>query len=68
MNIETIKQSIEREDVSYEELAWLQSHPNEVIATGDATLCEWAGIDEDTFHKYQEAKGENQNVQTLHSK
>lgn len=57
MNLKTIQQSIEREDVSYEELAWLQSHPNEVIATGDATLCEWAGIDEDTFHKYQQAKG-----------
>ena len=61
MDIETIKQSIEAMDVSYEEVAWLQSHQNEVIATGDATLCEWAGIDEDTFHKYQQTmKKENE--------
>ena len=58
MNLETIRKSIERENISYEEIIWLQSHPNEVIETGDATLCEWAGIDEETFHKYQRVKEE----------
>lgn len=45
-----IKKSIENENVSYAELAYLESHKQQVLNTGDIELCQWAGITEEEYN------------------
>lgn len=45
-----IKKSIIKECVSYEELAYLESHKQQVLNTGDIELCQWAGITEEEYN------------------
>jgi hypothetical protein len=45
-----IKKSIIKECVSYEELSYLQDHKQQVLNTGDAELCQWAGITEEEYN------------------
>ena len=47
-----IKKSIEREDISWGELAFLHAHPRAVLQTGDIELAEWACIEEEDYNKY----------------
>ena len=51
MNLNSIRKSIQKENVSYGEIAWLQDHQNEVIKSGDVELAQWAGIEEDDFNR-----------------
>lgn len=51
MNLNSIRKSIQNENVSYGEIAWLQDHQNEVIKSGDVELAQWAGIEEDDFNR-----------------
>lgn len=44
--LELIKRHIEEENVSYGEILYLIEHQEEVKATGDLILCEWADIPE----------------------
>lgn len=57
MELAAIKAAIEAENVSYMELAFLQQHEKEVLETGDIVLAEFAGIDEEVYHKAMEKKG-----------
>lgn len=52
MTLETIKKSIEEENVSYGELAYLAAHKDDVLKSGDVVLAEWAGISEDEWREY----------------
>lgn len=45
-----IKDRIEQEIVTYEDLAVLESHKQMVLNTGDVRLCEYAGITEEEFN------------------
>ena len=45
--LKDIKQHIVEECVSTEELLWLGNHKDEVLASGDLILCEWAGVSEE---------------------
>lgn len=45
----SIYKAIQAEKVSTGELIWLQDHKQEVLATNDPTLCEWAGITEQEY-------------------
>lgn len=47
----SIKQSIEDENVSYGEIAYLCSHQDEVKQFGDIELAQWAGITEDEWNE-----------------
>ena len=49
--LKEILNSIENENVSYYELSYLQEHKQEVLDTGNARLCEWAGITEEEYNK-----------------
>ena len=49
--LQEILNSIENENVSYSELAYLQEHKQEVLNTRDVRLCEWAGITEEEYNK-----------------
>ena len=49
--LQEILNSIENEDVSYSEIAYLQSHKQEVLNTGNAILCEWARITEEEYNR-----------------
>ena len=49
--LQEILNSIENENVSYYELSYLQEHKQEVLDTGNARLCEWAGITEEEYNK-----------------
>lgn len=44
--LNSIKEEIEKEQVSYNEIFYLESHKQEVLETGDSVLCQWAGISE----------------------
>jgi hypothetical protein len=46
--LEQIRQSIREENISYGEIAELQSMVNE-IAPGDVELFEWAGVSEEDY-------------------
>ena len=48
--IKDIEESIQNENVSTEELLFLQNHKQEVLETGNVRLCEWAGITEEEFN------------------
>lgn len=47
----SIKKSIENENVSYGEIAYLCSHQDEVKQFGDIELAQWAGIPEDEWNE-----------------
>ena len=51
-----IKEEIEKESVSYGEIAYLESHKQEVLQTGDIVLCQWAGISEEEYSKRELAQ------------
>ena len=44
-NIEEIRKSIELENISYEEIVYLQNHV-EYIDKSDITLLQWASVEE----------------------
>lgn len=46
-----IKTSIRNQNISYSEIAYLQSHKKEIIAMDDIELAQWAGISEDEWIK-----------------
>ena len=48
--LNSIREEIEKESVSYGEIAYLESHRQEVLDTGDITLMQWAGISEDEYN------------------
>jgi len=45
--LDNIKGSIKEENVSYGELAYLESHRKEILELGDIQLAEWASIPEE---------------------
>lgn len=51
MNLDSIKKNIQKERVSYAEIAYLQSHKNEIKKRGDIELAQWAGISEREWNK-----------------
>ena len=57
--LKEILNSIENENVSYYELSYLQEHKQEVLDTGNARLCEWAGITEDELLNLRKILNEN---------
>lgn len=46
-----IYKSIQAGEVSTDEIVWLQEHKQKVLATNDATLCQWAGITEEEYNQ-----------------
>ena len=48
--LNNIREEIEKESISYGEIAYLQDHKQEVLDTGDIRLCEWAEISEDEYN------------------
>ena len=48
--LQEIKKSIQDECVSQGEIAYLESHKQEVLDTGDIELCQWAGITEEEYN------------------
>ena len=44
--LNSIKKSIENESVSYGELAYLESHKQDILELGDIVLAQWGGISE----------------------
>lgn len=49
--LEEIKESIQDECISQGEIAYLESHKQEVLDSGDIELCQWAGITEEEYNK-----------------
>ena len=49
--LQEIKESIQDECISQGEIAYLESHKQEVLNTGDIELCQWAGITEEEYNK-----------------
>lgn len=47
-----IKQSILDENISYEELVYLQNHLDEVYDSDDILLAQWAGISEKDWNQH----------------
>ena len=47
----SIKQSIQNENVSYSEIAYLQSHKAEIKAIDDIELAQWAGMSEQEWNE-----------------
>lgn len=48
--LNSIREEIEKEQVSYGEISYLNCHKQEVLDTGDILLCQWAGISEDEYN------------------
>lgn len=48
--IAQIHKSILVEEVSTDDIIWLQDHKQEVLATNDTILCQWAGITEEEYN------------------
>ena len=48
-----LREQIEKECISYGEVAELQNYHKEIYALGDVVLAEWAGISEDDWNKNQ---------------
>ena len=44
--LKSIRESIDNENISYNEIFYLQSHQKEVLETGDIILAQWAGLEE----------------------
>lgn len=49
-NLKAIKEDINREAVSYNEISYLQDHKQEVLEFGDVILAQWADISEEEFN------------------
>lgn len=54
--IKHIGREINKERVSYGELAELQGHKKHILRSGDARMAEAAGISESEFNRYQNRK------------
>lgn len=52
--MDSIRESIENENISWGEIVWLQSHQEEVKVFGDELLAQWAGISEEEWFETQE--------------
>ena len=48
--LQEIAKSIERENVSYGEILFLQNHQKKIKEIGDVKLAEWAGISEEEWN------------------
>lgn len=48
--LNSIREEIENESISYGEIAYLQNHKQEVLETGDILLCQWADISEEEYN------------------
>ena len=48
--IAQIHKSIQAEEVDTDEIIWFQDHKQEVLATNDPMLCQWAGITEEEYN------------------
>lgn len=49
--LDSIKKSIESECISWGEIAYLQSHQQEVLETNDIQLAQWADISEEEWNR-----------------
>ena len=49
--LDSIKKSIENECISWGEIAYLQSHQQEVLETDDIQLAQWADISEQEWNR-----------------
>ena len=47
--LNSIREEIEKEQVSYGELAYLEDHKQEILDMEDIVLAQWAGISEDEW-------------------
>lgn len=47
----SIKESIQNQNISYSEIAYLQDHKAEIKAIGDIELAQWAGISEEEWNE-----------------
>ena len=50
--LEYLRGEIEKECISYGEIAELQSYKKEIIASNDLLLAEWAGIPEHEYNPF----------------
>jgi len=51
--LKRISKEIEKEEISYSEIFFLQEHKAEVLQMGDVRLAEWAGITEEEWNKQE---------------
>lgn len=51
--IAEIKKNIQKENVSWGEIAYLQAHRDEILELGDIELAQWAGITEEEWEASQ---------------
>lgn len=49
--LEHIRNEINKENVSYSEILYLQNHQDEVKELGDIVLAQWAGIKEEEWNE-----------------
>lgn len=47
----SIKESIQKQNISYGEIAYLQDHKAEIKAIDDIELAQWAGISEEEWNE-----------------
>jgi len=47
-----LRGEIEKERISYSEIAELMDYKKEILESGDVILAEWAGIPEEEFNNY----------------
>lgn len=47
----SIKESIQNQNISYSEIAYLQDHKAEIKAIDDIELAQWAGISEEEYNE-----------------
>lgn len=48
-----LRGEIEKECISYSEIAELMDYKKEILESGDVILAEWAGIPEKEFNNYK---------------
>ncbi len=51
--LKEIRRAIEDESASYDDIAYLNAHQEDVIESGDIVLAQWAGIPEDEWQGRQ---------------
>ena len=47
----SIKESIQNQNISYGEIAYLLDHKAEIKAIGDIELAQWAGMSEEEYNE-----------------
>ena len=55
-DLKSIKKSIKNENISWGEIAYLESHQKDVLKSGDIELAQWANISEERWNKYHKSK------------